>query len=163
MNVIKARFVLTTLVLPPAVATSGSAQNQQTSENNRVTVPAASKISVRNDQAIDWQNLAEGQTHSATVIQAVEGNAGEVLIPKESPAELVIRQVSIGGTKGTPHLVLDLESVTVDGHRYSVSTGDVTESGKEGIGKNRRTGEMVAGGAACPHQTRNAETQLHPA
>lgn len=147
MSVQRIIFVVA-LVLLVAVATPGYSQAQQASERTRVIVPAGTKISVRNDEAIDSQNASEGQTYPATVIQAVEGNAGEVLIPKESPAELVIRRVSTGSTTGTSHVVLDLKSVSVNGRRYRVSSQDVTESGKAGLGKNRRTGEMVGGGAA---------------
>jgi hypothetical protein len=82
------------------------------------------------------------------VIQDVTGSAGEVLIPKDSPAELVIRHASSGGTTGSSEVALDLESITVNGRHYRVNTGEVTESGKQGIGKNRRTAEMVGGGAA---------------
>lgn len=146
--IVKRTVLVLAIVLLVAVTTAGYSQAQQTSDNNnQVTVPSGTKFSVRNDQAIDSQNASEGATYPATVIQAVEGSAGEVLIPKESPAELVIRQVTTGGTAGTPRLVLDLKSVTVSGRRYRVSTQDISESGKQGIGKNRRTGEMVGGGA----------------
>jgi hypothetical protein len=113
-----------------------------------MTVPSGTRISVRSNDAIDSQNAAVGQTFSANVVQDVQGGAGEVLIPKDSPAELVIRQTSTGGTTGTSHLVLDLQSITVNGRRYRVSTADVTQSGHQGLGKNRRTAEMVGGGAA---------------
>ena len=42
--------------------------------------------------------------------------------------------------------VLDLESVRVNGHRYVVNTEDI-QKGEQGIGKNKRTGEYVGGGA----------------
>jgi outer membrane lipoprotein SlyB len=46
--------------------------------------------------------------------------------------------------------VLDLESITVNGERLSVvSTPErvPAESGKEGVGANKRTGKYVGGGA----------------
>jgi len=61
---------------------------------------------------------------------------------------MILRRVSAGGTTGSPELTLDLESVTVHGRRYVVSTADIERSSNQGLGKNRRTGEMVGGGAA---------------
>jgi outer membrane lipoprotein SlyB len=44
---------------------------------------------------------------------------------------------------------LDVESVTVDGRRYRVSTVDQElENRREGVGANKRTGQFVGGGAA---------------
>lgn len=152
---LKQSFLALVTVLFVAVATAGYGQDQSAPDRNdqavsdrdTVTVPTGTKISVRNDEAIDSQNASEGQTYPATVIQAVEGNAGEVVIPKASPARLILRRVSTGGTTGTSQLVVDLDSITIDGHRYRVSTEDVTQRGRQGIGKNRRTAEMVGGGA----------------
>jgi hypothetical protein len=112
-----------------------------------MTVPSGTQIAVRTDEAIDSQNASEGQTFPATVLQDVTGGAGEVLMPKDSRAQLVIREVTGGSTTGSPQLVLDLNSISVNGRSYRVSTEDVTQTSKAGIGKNRRTAEMVGGGA----------------
>ena len=87
MNVKQTVFVFA-IVLLVAVATAGYAQNQTTSDRNTVTVPTGTKISVRNDAAIDSQNAAEGQTYPATVIQEVQGSAGEVLVRRSISAEM---------------------------------------------------------------------------
>ena len=136
------------LVVLSTFATLGVwVQAQAQSARRNVTIPSGTRISVRNDEAIDSQNASTGQTYSATVIQDVHGEAGEELIPKESPAELVVRHFSSGSTTGSSQVVLDLKSITVNGHRYHVSSEDVTQSGNAGLGKNRRTAEMVGGGA----------------
>ena len=48
-------------------------------------------------------------------------------------------------------IVVDLESVVVNGRRYTVSTPSETVTaegqGKEGVGANSRTGKYVGGGA----------------
>jgi hypothetical protein len=44
--------------------------------------------------------------------------------------------------------VLDLASVTIEGQQYNLSTVDLRERGRSGIGANRRTGEFTGGGAA---------------
>jgi outer membrane lipoprotein SlyB len=45
-------------------------------------------------------------------------------------------------------MVLDVQSITVDGRRYLVSTTDVALESDTGIGKNKRTAEAIGGGAA---------------
>jgi outer membrane lipoprotein SlyB len=45
-------------------------------------------------------------------------------------------------------MVLDVQSITVDGRRYLVSTTDLTRESETGIGKNTRTAEAIGGGAA---------------
>jgi hypothetical protein len=53
-----------------------------------------------------------------------------------------------GGQTGSPEMVLDLQSITVDGRRYLVSANDVALESETGIGRNRRTAETVGAGAA---------------
>jgi hypothetical protein len=131
-------------LLPFALSLTSSLQAQP---RNSPVVPTGTEIAVRTNDAIDSQNASEGQTHSATVLQDIKGNAGETLIPKGSDPQLVIRQVNLGGTTGSPQLILDLQSITVNGRRYRVSTEDISQTSNAGIGKNRRTAEMVGGGA----------------
>jgi outer membrane lipoprotein SlyB len=44
--------------------------------------------------------------------------------------------------------VLDLQSVSIDGRQYALSTEDLEEKGRAGLGKNKRTAEFLGGGAA---------------
>jgi hypothetical protein len=44
--------------------------------------------------------------------------------------------------------VLDLQSISVEGKQYLISTSDVRESGKQGLGANKRTAEYTGGAAA---------------
>src|SRR5207247_4612434 len=65
------------------------------------------------------------------------------------PVHLVVRDMSSGGATGSRELTLDLQSVSVNGATYYISTEDMRRSGeREGIGKNKRTAEMVGGAAA---------------
>jgi len=131
-----------------AYAQYGTPSGTQANTVSDVTLPAGTAISVRTNQAVDSRNASEGQTYSAVVVDDVKGSSGEILIPKNSDAQLVIRKVATGGTTGSPELTLDLNSVTVNGRNYLVSTADVSKKGNSGIGKNKRTAEMVGGGAA---------------
>ena len=130
-----------------AYAQYGTPSGTQANTVSDVTVPAGTAISVRTNEAVDSRNASEGQTFSAVVVDDVKGGSGEILIPKNSDAQLVIRKVATGGTTGSPELTLDLNSVTVNGRNYIVSTADVNKQGNSGIGKNKRTAEMVGGGA----------------
>jgi outer membrane lipoprotein SlyB len=60
----------------------------------------------------------------------------------------MIRQVSAGGATGSPEMMLDIQSITIDGRRYLVSTADVRLESGTGIGRNKRTAEAIGGGAA---------------
>ena len=143
--------IVTTLLIMATMAvgqdTGYGERDRGRSDRDVMTVPSGTQIAVRTDEAIDSQNASEGQTFPATVLQDVAGGAGELLIPKDSRAQLVIRESTAGSTTGSPQLVLDLNSISVNGRSYRVSTEDVTQTSKAGIGKNRRTAEMVGGGA----------------
>ncbi|HYL12707.1 MAG TPA: hypothetical protein VEV41_06710 [Terriglobales bacterium] len=127
---------------PPgaAQATSGS--------RNSMQVPAGAEILVRTNEAIDSKTATAGKTYPAEVQQDVMGSNGQVVIPKGSTAELAVKKVSGGGTTGSPDLALGIQSITIGGQRYQVSTANLNQTNNEGIGKNKRTGEMVGGGAA---------------
>jgi hypothetical protein len=112
-------------------------------------LPAGTRISVRVEETIDSSRAVEGQAFPAEVTQDVLDAAGNVVIPRDSNAQIVIRSVSKGGRiRGAADLLMDLASVTVEGREYQLSTADLSERGKSGIGANRRTAEYSGGGAA---------------
>jgi len=121
---------------------------QTAGTRSAMVVPTGSQIAVRTNEAVDSTTARANQKFSGTVEQDVTGSNGEVLIPKGSPAELVVRQVSNGGTTGSAEVALDLAAIEIGGHRYVVSSQDLQQTNDQGIGKNKRTGEMVGGGAA---------------
>ena len=111
-------------------------------------LPAGSEVSVRTEETIDSGRAVEGQTFAAEITRNALDAAGEVVIPRGSNAQIVIRSLSNSRIRGASDLVMDLESVSVDGQEYRVSTTDVEERGKPGVGANRRTGIFTGGGAA---------------
>lgn len=112
-------------------------------------VPDGTKVAVRTEDTIDSGKAAEGQTYAAEVADDVLDADGNVVIPHGSNAQIVIRSASKGGKiRGASDLVLDLQSVSVEGQEYLVSTVDLQEKGRNGVGKNKRTAEMTGGGAA---------------
>jgi hypothetical protein len=112
-------------------------------------LPVGTQISVRTEDTINSATAVEGQTYAGEIADDVLDANGDVVIPRGSNAQLVIRSASKGGRfHGTSDLVLDLQSISVEGQQYVISTSDVRESGKKGLGANKRTAEYTGGGAA---------------
>jgi hypothetical protein len=110
---------------------------------------ADTEVPVRSEDTIDSAKAVEGQTYAAEIADDVRDANGDVVIPRGSNAQIVIRSASKGGrVRGASDLVLDLQSVTVEGQEYLVSTSDLQQRGTSGVGVNRRTGEFTGGGAA---------------
>jgi hypothetical protein len=124
-----------------AVGTSGSSRRLE-------ILPSGTELTVRTAEDIDSSTAVVGQTFSAIVERDIRGESDDVIIPTGSHAVLVVRQISTGGTTGSPDMVLDMQSMTVSGRRYLVSTADLRKDTGTGIGKNKRTAETVGGGAA---------------
>ena len=112
-------------------------------------LPAGSEVSVRTNEAIDSARAAEGQTFDAQVTRDATDAAGAVVIPRGSRASILIKSESKGGRfRGTSDLVLDMQSVNINGRQYAIETADITQKGKSGVGINKRTAEYTGGGAA---------------
>ena len=114
----------------------------------RLEAPAGTQLVVRTVERIDSRIGGADQTFSAIVEQEVASGSGHVIIPERSSAQLIIRQISSGGATGSPEMMLDIQSISVDGRRYLVSTTDATLDSGTGIGNNKRTAETVGAGAA---------------
>jgi hypothetical protein len=125
-------------------AAVGATANSATRE----VLPAGIELTVRTAEEIDSSTAVVDQTFSAIVERDIRGESNNVVIPAGSHAVLVVREVSSGGVTGSPDIVLDMQSMTVNGRRYLVSTTDLTQDAGTGIGANRRTAETVGGGAA---------------
>src|SRR5260370_1495459 len=112
------------------------------------TAPSGTELAVRTSEDIDSRTARANQTFSAIVEHDIIGDSNDVVLPAGSGAVIVIREVSSGGATGSPEMVLDIQSITVGGRSYVVSTTDLIENTGTGIGKNKRTAETVGGGAA---------------
>lgn len=140
----------------PAVRTASDSLHEHHYHPTRAQIhtktyelPAGTQVSVRSEETIDSATAAEGQTYAAEITDDVLDANGDVVIPHGSNAQIVIRSASKGGRfRGTSDLVLDLQSISVEGQQYLISTNDVRESGKQGLGANKRTAEFTGGAAA---------------
>lgn len=108
-------------------------------------IPAGTTFAIRTNEAITSEQ--PGKTYSAQVAQDIEDQFGRLLVPRGSQAQLVVVQTTEGGTVGTPSMELAIRSVTISGRTYPIATAGVQEQGDAGLGANRRTAEMVGGGA----------------
>ena len=109
-------------------------------------IPAGTEFSVRANETINTKE--PGGTFRAEVAQTIEDANGRVLVPAGSPAELTVVATDTGGQVGSRQIELAIRSITVNGNKHNIQTDSRTEKGPGGLGTNRRTAEMVGGGAA---------------
>jgi hypothetical protein len=112
---------------------------------DRGMIPAGTIIRVRTNEFIDADNAAPGRAFTGVVQESAKDRHGNVIIPKGSLAQLVVRDA------GKHHVTLDLASITAGGKTYAVSSSGetITGSKKPGVGKNKRTAKFLGGGAAA--------------
>ena len=127
---------------------SAERANPRTVREHSLEAPSGTELLARTVETIDSRNAGADQTFSAIVERDVTNASGRVIIPERSSAQLIIRELASGGATGSPEMVLDIQSITVDGRKYLVSTTDLTLESDTGIGNNKRTAETVGGGAA---------------
>jgi hypothetical protein len=99
-------------------------------------------IKVRVDEPINVQSAQGGRMYSGSVSQDVKDANGNVVIPQGSPAQLSVTD----GVKAN-ELSINLNSVTANGQSYYIASNTLDRGGKDGLGKNKRTGKYVGGGA----------------
>lgn len=128
--------------------TQTAPQNPSTVNMQNGALPSGTQLSIRTNEEIVADESSVGRTYSAEIAQDVMGDNGQVVVPKGSPAQLTVQNVSTGTAGvGNTQVALALQSVTVNGVNYMVQSNTATQSGDRGIGKNKRTATMVGGGA----------------
>ena len=107
------------------------------------------KVPVRTEETIDSTTAVEGQTFAAEIADDVVDANGDTVVPRGANAQVIIRSATKGNRfHGTSDLILDLQSISVGGQQYVVSTTDLQQKGKQGFGANKRTAVFTGGGAA---------------
>jgi hypothetical protein len=136
---------------PPPMDTHEDHYHPRREEVRSVThvLPAGTEIPVRNEETIDSARAVEGQLYAAEMARDVRDADGAVVIPRGANVQIVIKSAARGGRfHGTSDLVLDLQSVSIEGQQYRLDTSDLEDRGHKGLGANKRTGEFLGGGAA---------------
>src|SRR5579864_5870102 len=107
--------VLSILAALSIVLPAASAQDRaQDRDNGRMTrIDRGTVVPVRTNRTID-SDRADDQVYFGRVADEVRGEDGRLAIPRGSQVELMVR------VEPDNDLILDLESVTVNGERYAV-------------------------------------------
>ena len=139
---------------PPAASKPDAHENHYHPEKTAIqtktfVVPVGTEVPVRTEETIDSGTAVEGQTFAAEIDSDVRDANKDVVIPRGANAQIVIKSASQGGKiRGASDLVIDLQSVSIGGQQYALSTADLAQTGKDGVGENKRTAKYVGGGAA---------------
>lgn len=157
MRLIKRSLVAVVVPILLAVAGAYAASSSQT-PSNWVVVPSATSIHVTLNSALSSNRSNPGDRFEATVSQAVVVD-GKTVIPKGAEATgVVVDSLPSGKMERRAHLLVALETVTVDGSLYHIRTAsNVSIEGHHRnhnfkmIGSGAGTGAIIgaiAGGGA---------------
>ncbi|HEV2617816.1 MAG TPA: hypothetical protein VGU63_14535 [Candidatus Acidoferrales bacterium] len=115
------------LVAGLCIVPAASAQDRDRDrDRDRMTrIDPGEVIPVRTNRTID-SDRADGQVYFGRVDRNVRGDNGRLAIPRGSRVELMVR------VERDNDLIIDLESVTVDGERYAIrATPNRQEAGRD--------------------------------
>ena len=107
-----------------------------------MSIPAGAEIAIRTNEGIDSRDASESRSYAAQVAREMSRTSTEISGFRGVPRRGCVRNI------GDNQVALDLQSVTVNGRRYTIDSDEVVSSGRRGLGENRRTGEFIGGGAA---------------
>jgi hypothetical protein len=128
---------------PPSTVTAAPVT---TVADDQGLIPAGTQLEVRTLETIKSDSAVDGRTYAAEMSQDVVTGKGRVLIPKGSPAKLVMLSSKDSGKIMGAQLQFGLQTVMVEGKEYTVTSA--AQKSSAGLGPNQRTAEMVGGGAA---------------
>jgi hypothetical protein len=110
-----------------------------------VNVAAGTNLTIRINQHISVKTSHAGDRFDGEVVDPVVGENDQVVIPKGTPVSgVVVASHRRGHFKGSSILELRLTYLTLNGTRYRLDTGDLTQTKK---GKGKRSAAMIGGGA----------------
>jgi hypothetical protein len=109
-----------------------------------VNVPAGTTLAIRINQHISVKTSRPGDRFDGELVDPVVGENDRVILPKGTPVGGVIDSShKRGHFKGASILQLRLTSLTLNGTRYPIATGDLTRTKK---GKGKRSAAFIGGG-----------------
>jgi outer membrane lipoprotein SlyB len=130
------------LIAPAAVCLAlGLAATAVAQPRDVTHIDPGTLITVRTSETID-ERAVDGRIYAGVVEEDVTDGAGRLVIPRSSPVELMVRGASDGD------LILDLESVVVNGERYAVrAEATRVDAPPEQSSDGHRTAIYAGGGA----------------
>jgi hypothetical protein len=109
-----------------------------------VNVPAGTTLAIRINQHISVKSSSPGDRFDGELAEPVVGDNDRVILPKGTPVGGVVDSShKRGHFKGASILRLRLTSLTLNGSRYPIVTGDLTRTKK---GKGKRSAAFIGGG-----------------
>jgi hypothetical protein len=128
----------------PAIASVQSESAPAAAAPAEIRVPAGTTLPIRINQHISVKTSHEGDRFDGEIAEAVHDDGGRIVIPRGASVSGVVDQShKRGHFKGASVLELRLTSLTLNGTRYPISTGDLTRTKK---GKGKRSAAMIGGG-----------------
>ena len=110
-----------------------------------IVIPAGKILTVTIDQDISTKTNSSGEAFAASLAEPVAVD-GQTVIPAGTHATGTIVQAQAAGhVKGGALLELTLDSISLNGQKYSFETSEFEEAGK---GRGKRTAIGGGGGAA---------------
>ena len=115
-NGVTAFAVLILSLSPLAAGQDRDRDRERERDRNAITrLESGTVVAVRTNESIDV-NRRDNRVYPGIVDQDVRGTNGALAIPRGSPVELIVRVAPDND------LILDIESVTVNGQRYGIRT-----------------------------------------
>jgi hypothetical protein len=109
-----------------------------------VNVAAGTNLTIRINQHISVKTSHAGDQFDGEVVDPVVGENDRVVIPKGAPVGgVVVASHRRGHFKGSSILELRLTYLTLNGTRYRLDTGTLTQTKK---GKGKRSAAFIGGG-----------------
>lgn len=110
-----------------------------------VVIPAGTTLTVTLDQVISTKDNASGDRFDASLAAPITVSGQEVIPSGAKAVGTVLTATPAGRLKGGAALALSLDSLRVNGAKYSIETSRFEEAGK---GRGKRTIVGGGGGAA---------------
>lgn len=110
-----------------------------------IEIAAGTTLTVTLDQTISTKANNSGDSFAASLAEPVTINGREVLPSGTKARGTIVQAQAAGHVKGGAILQLSLDSITVNGAKYSIETSEFEEAGK---GRGKRTAVGGGGGAA---------------
>ena len=112
-----------------------------------VNIAAGTNLTIRINQHISVKTSHAGDRFDGEVVDPVVGSNDRVVIPRGTPVGgVVVASHRRGHFKGSSILELRLTSLTLNGTRYRLDTGSLTQTKK---GKGKRSAAIIGGGAGA--------------
>ena len=105
-------------------------------------IPRGTNVVIRTNETIHIRATeGDGRIYPGVIDNDVFDRDGNMLVPRGSNAELIVRRI------GRDEVAVDLDSITVNGHRYGVAATETQAEAGRTRPDNRRVGAFAGGGA----------------